>query len=131
MAPSTGVKKGIVVDIDATVRAIRESVEAAERAGGVQIGSVYVGITGEHITSLNSRGVVAVTSADREIHEEHVTRVQEAARVIVLPPDREILHNLPRDVHRRRPGRRPASHRHVGPAAGGGDARGDGGDLLH
>jgi len=96
MAPSTGVKKGIVVDIDATVRAIREAVEAAERAGGVQIGSVYVGITGEHITSLNSRGVVAVTSADREIHEEHVTRVQEAARVIVLPPDREILHNLPR-----------------------------------
>jgi cell division protein FtsA len=95
-APSTGVRKGIVVDIDATVRAIRESVQAAERAGGVQIGSVYVGITGEHITSLNSRGVVAVTSADREIHEEHVTRVQEAARVIVLPPDREILHNLPR-----------------------------------
>jgi cell division protein FtsA len=96
VAPSTGVRKGVIVDMDATVRAIRASVEKAERAGGVQIGSVYVGITGEHIASLNSRGVVAVTSADREIHEEHVARVQEAARVIVLPPDREILHNLPR-----------------------------------
>jgi cell division protein FtsA len=95
-APSTGVRKGIVVDIDATVHAIRESIQAAERAGGVQIGSVYVGITGEHIASLNSRGVVAVTTADREIYEEHVSRVQEAAGVIVLPPDREILHNLPR-----------------------------------
>jgi cell division protein FtsA len=96
MAPSTGVRKGVIVDMEATVSAIRASVEKAERAGGVQIGSVYVGITGEHIASLNSRGVVAVTSADREIHEEHVARVQEAARVIVLPPDREIVHNLPR-----------------------------------
>lgn len=96
MEPSTGLRKGVVVDIPATVRAIEASVEKAERAGGVQIGSVYVGITGEHIASLNSRGVVAVTSADREITEEHVERVRDAARVIVLPPEREILHNIPR-----------------------------------
>jgi cell division protein FtsA len=96
MAPSTGLRKGIVIDIDSTVCAIEQSVRQAERMGGVHIGSVYVGVTGEHIASLNSRGVVAVTEAEPEITEEHVARATEAARVIVLPPDRQILHNIPR-----------------------------------
>lgn len=95
-APSTGLRKGIVVDLPATVRAIEASVEQAERSGGVQIGSVYVGITGSHIASLNHRGVVAVTSADREITEEHVARVRQAARVVTLPPEQKILHTIPR-----------------------------------
>jgi cell division protein FtsA len=95
-APSTGLRKGVIVDIPATVRAIEASVEQAERSGGVRIGSAYVGITGDHIASLNNRGVVAVTSADREIREEHLERAREAAGVMVLPPERQILHNIPR-----------------------------------
>lgn len=96
LAPSTGLRKGIVVDIDSTVRAVEQSVRQAERMGGVQIGSVYVGVTGEHIASLNSRGVVAVAEGEPEITTEHVERATEAARVIVLPPDRQIIHNIPR-----------------------------------
>jgi cell division protein FtsA len=94
LAPSTGLRKGVVIDIESTARAVEQSVRQAERMGGVQIGCVYLGVTGEHIASLNSRGVVAV--AEEEIREEHVSRATEAARVIVLPPDRQILHNIPR-----------------------------------
>jgi cell division protein FtsA len=96
LAPSTGLRKGIVVDIESTTRAIEESVRQAERVGGVHIGSVYVGVTGEHIASLNSRGIVAITETEPEITDRHVERATEAARVIVLPPDRQILHNIPR-----------------------------------
>ena len=96
LAPSTGLRKGIVVDIESTARAIEQSVRQAERMGGVHIGCVYVGVTGEHIASLNSRGVVAITEAETEITDQHVRRATEAARVIVLPPDRQILHNVPR-----------------------------------
>ncbi len=96
MAPSTGLRKGVVIDIDSTARAIEQSVRQAERMGGVHIGTVFVGVTGEHIASLNSRGVVAIAEAEPEITEAHVERATEAARVIVLPPDRRILHNIPR-----------------------------------
>jgi len=96
VAPSTGLRKGIVVDIESTARAIEQSVRQAERMGGVHIGCVYAGVTGEHIASLNSRGVVAITEAEPEITDQHVRRATEAARVIVLPPDRQILHNIPR-----------------------------------
>jgi cell division protein FtsA len=96
MAPSTGLRKGVVVDIESTCRAIEQSVRQAERMGGVHIGSVYVGVTGEHIASLNSRGVVAIAEGEPEITDSHVGRATEAARVIVLPPDRHILHNIPR-----------------------------------
>jgi cell division protein FtsA len=96
LAPSTGLRKGIVIDIDSTARAIEQSVRQAERMGGVHIGSVYLGVTGEHIASLNSRGVVAIAEGEREITDAHVQRATEAARVIVLPPDRQILHNIPR-----------------------------------
>jgi cell division protein FtsA len=96
MAPSTGLRKGVVVDIDSTVQSVEQSVRQAERAGGVHIGSVFVGVTGEHIASLNSRGVIAINDGDSEITESHVARATEAARVIVLPPDRQILHNIPR-----------------------------------
>jgi cell division protein FtsA len=96
MAPSTGLRKGIVIDIESTSQAIEQSVRQAERMGGVQIGCVYVGVTGEHIASLNSRGVVAIHETEPEITDQHVRRATEAARVIVLPPDRQILHNVPR-----------------------------------
>lgn len=96
LAPSTGMRRGVVVDIEHTVQAIRESVEQAQRMAGVDVQSVLVGITGEHIASLNSRGVIAITHPDREVTQEDVDRVLDNSRVIVLPPDRDIVHAIPR-----------------------------------
>lgn len=96
IAPSLGIRRGVVVDIEQTTRAIRDAVDAAQRMAGADVHSVIVGVTGEHISSLNSRGVIAITHADREVTQEDVDRVLESARVIVLPPDREIIHAIPR-----------------------------------
>lgn len=97
LAPSDGVRRGVVVDLDSTTEGIRTAVEKAQHmAGSVSIRSVVVGVTGEHISSLNSRGVIAITSSDREITRGDVERVVEASRVIVLPPEREIIHAIPR-----------------------------------
>lgn len=96
VAPSTGVRRGVIVDIEQTVSAIKESVKQAQRMAGADVHSVIVGVTGEHIASLNSRGVIAITHADREVTESDVARVMENSKVIVLPPDREIIHALPR-----------------------------------
>lgn len=95
-SPSNGIRKGVVVDIDGAALAIEDAVEKAHRMTGYEIHSVVVGVTGEHIASLNSRGVVAITHPTREITQEDVDRVQDQARVIVLPPDREIIHAIPR-----------------------------------
>lgn len=97
-SPSTGVRKGVVVDLDATTRAIEDAVEAAERMAGVKIGGAIVGVSGEHVASQNSRGVVAVSRTDHEISEPDVSRVVEAARMAAIPAsDREIIHLQPRD----------------------------------
>ncbi len=96
VAPSTGMKKGVVIDIESTTRAVGEAVSKAAKQAGREVESVYVGVTGEHIASLNSNGRIAITHADREITYGDVDRVLEAARVIVLPPDRQILHAIPR-----------------------------------
>jgi len=93
MAPSTGMRKGVVIDIPSTVAAIRDSVGAAERMAGVHIATAYVGITGEHLQSLNRRGGINVA---QEISDEHVQQARLAARQLPLPPDREILHNIAR-----------------------------------
>ncbi len=94
--PSTGIRKGVVVDIDSTVLAIQESVRQAQKQAGREVSSFYVGVTGEHIASLNSAGRIPVTNPDREITYADVEKVLEAARVIVIPPDRQILHAIPR-----------------------------------
>lgn len=94
--PCGGLRRGAVVDMARTVEAIEASVEQASTAAGVEIRSVLVGVTGEHIASLNARGVAAVLSPDREVRRADVDRVLESARLIVLPPDREIVHVLPR-----------------------------------
>jgi len=96
MAPSLGMKKGMVVDIEATTRAIEEAVTIASRQASRDVEGVYVGVTGEHISSLNSNGRIAITHSDREITHGDVERVMDAARIIVLPPDRQILHAIPR-----------------------------------
>lgn len=97
LVPSNGLRKGVVVDLDSTTEAVRQSIDKTQRmAGNISIRSVVVGVTGEHISSLNSRGVVAITSADREVGASDVDRVIEASRTIVLPPEREIIHSIPR-----------------------------------
>ncbi len=94
-APSRGLRKGVVVNIDATVEAIRRAVEEAEQRAGVEISSVYAGVAGGHIRGINSRGVVAVSGKSREVNAVDIERALEAAKAINLPPDREIIHALP------------------------------------
>lgn len=96
VTPSLGMKKGVVVDIEATSRAVEEALTKASRQAGREVDAVYVGVTGEHIASLNSSGRIAITHPDREVTSGDVERVLEAARVIVLPPDRQIVHAIPR-----------------------------------
>nr|WP_281381374.1 cell division protein FtsA [Geomicrobium halophilum] len=94
-APSTGIKKGAVVDIDATVKSIRQAVDKAERMVGVSIHQVVVGINGNHIELQPCHGIVAVSSTDKEINEEDIDRVMDAAQVVSIPPDREIVDVVP------------------------------------
>jgi len=97
LVPSSGIRKGVVVDIEATTRAIIEAVDRAERMAGVKVDSLYTSVSGEHIGSTNSRGVVAISRGDHEISAPDVERVIEAARMAALPAsDREIVHLLPR-----------------------------------
>jgi cell division protein FtsA len=96
VAQSRGLAKGMVVDITETVRSISLSLERAERLSGCKIGSAYVGVAGSHVSSLNSRGVVAVSRADRVITHDDVQRAIDAARAVTIPTQREVLHVIPR-----------------------------------
>jgi len=96
-APSEGLRRGAVVDLEKTVASIMRAVEEAERMAGVQVKGVHAGIAGDHIRSLNSRGVVAVSRKDNEIAAADVTRVIEAAKAIAIPTDREIIHVIPQE----------------------------------
>lgn len=95
--PSRGIKKGLIVNIEEAVGAITDCVEAAERMAGFNIDSAYVSISGDHIQSQNSQGLVAVTESEGEINADDIFRVVEAARAISLPTSREIIHVLPRE----------------------------------
>jgi cell division protein FtsA len=95
-APSTGMRKGVITDLEETVKAIETATERAERMAGVHISHVYVGITGEHVQSLNNRGIVAVSGEEREVIAADVRRVVEASKIINLAADRQIIHALPR-----------------------------------
>ena len=97
VSPSQGLRRGVVVDLDAAARAIQESVAAAEQMAGSSLESVYVGVSGPHISSLNSSGVIAIVGAKGEIRPEDTQRVLQAARAVKLAQDREILHVLPRE----------------------------------
>jgi cell division protein FtsA len=94
-AVSTGLRKGIVINIDATVEAIRRAIEEAELMAGCEIRNVIVSAGGTHLKGLNSHGVVPVRS--REVTPSDVERVVEAARAVALPTDREVLHLLPQE----------------------------------
>ncbi len=96
-APSRGLRKGVVVNLDATVEAIRSALSKAELMAGVNVELATVGIAGAHIRSFNSRGVVAVSGRDHAVSAEDVERVLAAAQAVSIPPDREILHVLPQE----------------------------------
>jgi len=93
--PSRGLKKGVVVNIESTVHSIQRAVEEAELMAGCQIHSVYAGIAGSHIRSLNSHGIVAIR--DKEVMPNDVERVIDAARAVAIPADQKILHILPQE----------------------------------
>ena len=96
MTPSKGLDKGVVVNIDDAVNSIATSVEKAERLSGYRISTAFVGVAGRHISSLNSRGVVAVGRPDHEITRADVLRAVEAAQAVAIPTQREIIHVIPR-----------------------------------
>jgi cell division protein FtsA len=93
--PSRGLKKGVVVNIESTVQSIQRAVEEAELMAGCQIHSVYAGIAGSHIRSLNSHGIVAIR--DKEVMQSDMERVIDAARAVAIPADQKILHVLPQE----------------------------------
>jgi cell division protein FtsA len=95
MHQSAGMKKGVVVNIESTVHSIQRAIEEAELMAGCHIHSVYAGIAGSHIRSLNSHGIVAIK--DREVNSLDVDRVIDAARAVAIPADQEILHVLPQE----------------------------------
>ncbi len=93
--PSKGLKRGVVVNIETTVQAIQRAVEEAELMAGCRIHSVYAGIAGSHIKSLNSHGIVAIR--DREVTQADIDRVIDAAQAVAIPADQKILHILPQE----------------------------------
>ena len=92
---SSGLKKGVVVNIESTVLSIQRAIEEAELMAGCQIHSVYAGIAGSHIRSLNSHGIVAIR--DREVFAQDLERVIDAAQAVAIPADQKILHILPQE----------------------------------
>ncbi len=96
-APSDGLKRGVVVNLEKTTRSIQVAVQEAERMSGRTIRTVFAGIAGDHIRGINSRGVIAVSRKDAEIRPNDLERVIEAAKAVAIPTDREILHVLPQE----------------------------------
>ncbi len=92
---ASGMRKGIIVNVDATVHAIAKAIEEAELMAGCQIHSVYAGIVGSHLRGINSHGMVAI--ANREITQTDVDNVIEATKAVAIPPDQKILHLLPQE----------------------------------
>jgi len=92
--PSLGIKKGVIVDLDQAIQSIKQSVESAERMSGIRIKSAFISIAGNHISSLNSKGVIAIPSDSPEISENDIHKVIEAAKAGVVSSDRELIHAL-------------------------------------
>ena len=93
--PSRGLKRGVVVNIESTVQSIQRAVEEAELMAGCEIHSVFAGIAGSHVRSLNSHGVVAIR--DKEVQASDVEHVIDAAKAVAIPADQKILHILPQE----------------------------------
>jgi len=96
VTPTIGLHKGLVVNINDARESIRQSIREAERTCGYKVESAYVGVTGRHVSSLNSRAVVAITRGDRMVRSDDLKRVLTSARGVKLSPDRKLLHIIPR-----------------------------------
>jgi len=97
VAESRGIRRGVVVNLEAAVESIKKAIEEAELMAGVEIDSVHLALSGPHVKGFNSRGVIAVAGKNREITREDVRRAIDAAKAVSLPTGREILHVLPQD----------------------------------
>lgn len=98
-APAEGLKRGVVVNMEKTVTAIRKAIDDAQMISGTEIDRVTAGIAGEHVRSINSHGVIAVSRTDNEITPADVNRSIEAARAVAIPVDREIIHVIPQEFN--------------------------------
>ncbi len=96
-APSDGLNRGVVVNIDRTVAAVQQAVREAERGAGVEVQNVVVGIAGDHVQSFQSRGVITISGRDKEISHRDVERLIEDTTHVAMPADREILHVIPQE----------------------------------
>lgn len=94
-SPSTGLRKGVVVNIEQTVQSIKRALEEAELMAGCEIRSVYAGIAGSHIKGFNSHGVIAVKGG--EVSPRDIERALDAAKAVAIPLDREVIHILPQE----------------------------------
>jgi cell division protein FtsA len=94
-SPSKGLRKGVVINIEATVGAIKKALQEAELMAGCEIKSVFAGIAGGHIKGFNSQGVIAIKN--REVNNDDIRRVIDAAKAIAIPMDREVIHILPQE----------------------------------
>ncbi|HKS25941.1 MAG TPA: cell division protein FtsA [Thermoanaerobaculia bacterium] len=96
-SPMKGTRRGNIINLDQAIDAVKKAVDEAEVMAGLQIESVYVGVAGDHIRSVNSRGVVSIAGRQREITREDIDRVIEASKSINVPGELEILHVIPRE----------------------------------
>jgi cell division protein FtsA len=97
LVPSHGMHKGMVVNVEEAKESVTESIRRAEQASGLKVESAYVGVTGRHISSINSHGVVAIPRNDRLVRHDDLKRVLSSAQQVNLPDDRRILHAIPRN----------------------------------
>jgi len=96
-APSLGIRKGVIVDLDQAIQSVKESIESAERMAGIRINSAFVSIAGSHITSVNSKGVIAISGESSEITENDIEKVIEAAKAGIVSSEEELIHTLCRE----------------------------------
>jgi len=96
-APSLGIRKGIIIDLDQAIQSVKESIESAERMAGTRFNSAFVSIAGSHITSVNSKGVIAISGESPEITENDIEKVIEAAKAGIISSDKELIHTLSRE----------------------------------
>jgi len=95
--PSLGIKKGVIVDLEQAIQSVKESIESAKRMAGIRINSAFVSITGSHITSANSKGVIAISDKSPEITENDIGKVIEAAKAGIVSSEKELIHTLSRE----------------------------------
>ena len=96
-APSLGIRKGVIIDLDQAIQSVKESIVNAERMAGIRINSAFVSIAGSHITSVNSKGVIAISGESPEITESDIEKVIEAAKAGIVSSEKELIHTLSRE----------------------------------